>query len=141
MVPVTVRLLLPKVGVLGVRLNTDDHARTRGELVVVADLTTADEAFEVVAAIGGHDHRGAGEGVQHRTTRQGVAVAVAASIEAVTGVDTEVGTRPGEHRHRHEDRGSGATRKVGGRSGASEESGGRSGEEKLLEHGSHWPVR
>ena len=50
--------LVAEVGVLGVSLDTDDHARTRGELVVVADLTTADEAFEVVAAVRTRDDPG-----------------------------------------------------------------------------------
>src|SRR5215204_7814988 len=129
---------------LDVRLDTDDEARTRRELVVSADLGAPDEAVAAAAAIATRkperarrqrqrsNRRSARDRVNGYDTAEAAQAVVAVVVApAVAGVHADIDAGPGEDRDGHEDRGS-APRKIRGHSSGGEAQKGYRGEQKLF---------
>src|SRR4051794_5304559 len=132
---------------LDVRLDTDDEARTRCELVVSADLGTTDEAVAVAAAAdivtrqqraGGQRQRSNRRSARGRvdgydsTAEAADAIVVVVGAPAISGVHADVEAGPGEDRDGSEVLGSGAPRKVRGHRSGGEAQKGYRGEQKLF---------
>src|SRR5215204_5494571 len=134
---------------LDVRLDTDDEARTRRELVVSADLGAPDEAVAAAAAIATRkperarrqrqrsNRRSARDRVNGYDTAEAAQAVVAVVVApAIAGVHADIEAGPGEDRDGSEVRGrSRAAREVRGHSPGGEAQKGDRGEKKLLHGG------
>src|SRR5215204_3766133 len=132
---------------LDVRLDTDDEARTRCELVVSADLGATDEAVAAAAAAGvvtreqragrqrqRSNRRSARDRVNGYDTAEAAQAVVAVVVApAIAGVHADVEASPGEEGDGSVDhRGSCAAREVRGHSPGGEAKKSYRGEEELL---------